>query len=212
MNTNAIVICVLVAAMGVAGHVATGSQFTGSTTSQLHALACDAPAEGSDSPWSIKNLYDCKTSTLYIPYQLWTGAKWDGSKDGPCMHAAGRAIQGPTAWRNPKSGATETVWSRAKPDGSSPQYFSCHDKGIGQVYDSRGERIFAEGECHFPAGYGWGLSVKRECGETAVEITAITLNRRNELESIEFNTWDGARPDHLYRYAANIGLTDAWPR
>jgi hypothetical protein len=211
MNTNAIVLCVLAAAMGVAGHVVTGSQFTGATRSQLHALACDTPAE-SNSPWNIRNLYDCKTSTLYIPYQLWTGAKWDGSKDGPCMHAAGPLIRGPVAWRNPETGATEVVWSRAKADGSNAQYFACHEKGIGQVYDSRERRLHAKGECNFPAGYGWGLSVKRECGETAVEITAITLNRRNELESIEFNTWDGATPDHLYRYAANIGLTDAWPR
>ena len=43
-------------------------------------------------------------------------------------------------------------------------------------------------------------------------LTAIALNRRNELESIEFDTWTGAVPDHLYRYAANIGLTDARPR
>lgn len=211
MNTNAIVLCVLAAAMGVAGHVATGSQFTGATTAQLRALACETALE-SGSPWHIKNLYDCETDTLYIPYQLWTGARWDGAKDGPCMHPAAGGIEGPREWRNPESGVVETVWSRANADGSSRQYFACHEHGISKIYDSREERVLPEGECHFPAGRGWRLSVKRQCGETAVEITAIALNRRNELESIEFNTWDGAKPDHLYRYAANVGLTDAWPR
>ena len=211
MNTNAIVLCILAAAMGVAGHVATGTQFTGSTASHLHAMACDEPAK-SDSPWNIKNLYDCSTSTLYIPYQLWSGAKWDGAKGGPCMHAANSAIVGPVAWRDPESGAMEKVWSRANGDGSKAQYFACHEMGIGQVYDSREARSFAKGECDFPAGFGWALSVKRACVDTSIEITAIALNRRNELESIEFDTWAGAVPDHLYRYAANIGLTDAWPR
>ncbi len=216
MNTHAIALCVLVAAMGVAGRFATGTQFTGATESQLHAIACTESAK-SDDPWNIKNLYDCSTSTLYIPYQLWTGAKWDGSKAEACMHAAsatvpanGARIAGPKRWKNPKTGVTETVWSEAKADGSEAQYFTCHAKGIGRVYDSRGRHVFRQGRCAFPAGRGWGLAVRRTCADSAIEITAIALNDRNELESIEFNGWTGKTLDHHYRYAPNVGMTNAW--
>jgi hypothetical protein len=221
MNTHAIAVCVLVAAMSVAGTVSKGTQFTGSTAPQLHEIACSQSAR-SDNPWNIKNLYDCSTSTLYIPYQLWTGAKWDGSKTGACMHDASASftvnnrsdthIVGPKQWTNPQSGVTETVWSREKRDGSKAQYFTCHEKGIGRVYDSRGPRYFASGRCKFPAGQGWALSVKRDCLDTAIEITSIALNEKNELESIEFNWWTGRTLDHRYRYATNVGMTDAWPQ
>ncbi len=216
MNTHAIALCVLVAAMGVAGRFATGTQFTGATESQLHQIACAEPAK-SDDPWNIKNLYDCSTSTLYIPYQLWTGAKWDGSKTGACMHAAdatvaatGARIAGPKRWRNPKTGVTEAVWAWRKADGSETQYFTCHADGIGRVYDSRGARVFAQGRCAFPAGSGWGLAVRRDCADSAIEITAIALDDRNELESIEFNGWTGKTLDHHYRFVPNRGMTNAW--
>ena len=219
MNTNGAVLFILAAAMGAAATVAEGTQFTGATLAQLRTLSCETPAT-SDSPWNIKNLYDCTTSTLYIPYQLWTGAEWDGARGGPCMHAAESSftvnarsatqIVGPKRWTNPKTGAVETVWSREKADGSNAQYFTCHEKGIGRVYDSRGERLFAPGRCKFPAGPGWALSVKRACTDTAIEITSIQLNGRNELESIEFNWWSGTSLESRYRYAPGQGMTNAW--
>ena len=153
MNTNAIVLCALAAAMGIAGQVASGSQYTGSTASHLHVAACEDPAK-SDSPWHITNLYDCRTSTLFIPHQLRTGTAWDGVKITP----------------------------EAQADA-----------------------------CSFPTGHGWAISVRRACAGAAIEITAIALNDRNELESIEFNTWADAMPHRLYRYTANVGMTDVWP-
>jgi len=81
MNTNGAVLVILAAAMGAAGTVSTGTQFTGATAAQLHTLACNAPVSNG-SPWNIKNLYDCGTKKLYIPAQLRTGAAWDGTRDG----------------------------------------------------------------------------------------------------------------------------------
>jgi hypothetical protein len=221
MNVKAIAFCVLIAAASVTDAAANGTQFTGATAPKLREAACTQPAR-SDSPWNIKNLYDCATSTLYIPYQLWTGAKWDGSKTGACVHDAASSfavnsrsdthIVGPKQWTNPETGVTETVWSREKRDGSKAQYFTCHEKGIGRVYDSRGPRYFATGRCKFPAGKGWALGVKRHCLDTAIEITSIALNDKNELESIEFSWWTGRTLDHKYRYAPNVGMTDAWPQ
>lgn len=88
MNTNGAVLFILAAAMGAAGTVSTGTQFTGATAARLHALACETPA-ASDSPWNIRNLYDCRTRTLYIPAQLRTGATWDGRRDAARTDAAG---------------------------------------------------------------------------------------------------------------------------
>ena len=56
-------------------------------------------------------------------------------------------IRGPEEWHNPRSGKEETVWVRAKADGSKTQYFTCHENGIGRVYDSRGPRHYVSGRC-----------------------------------------------------------------
>ena len=32
-------------------------------------------------PWSKGNLFDSETKTYYIPYELWTGAPWNGVKE-----------------------------------------------------------------------------------------------------------------------------------
>lgn len=152
INTKAAVLLILAAATAAAGTVSKGTQFTGATAPQLHALACKTPAS-SDSPWNIKNLYDCRTATLYIPAQLRTGDAWDGTK-----------VRGGPA---------------------------------------------NAGTCKFPTGTGWALSVRRACTDTAIEITSIQLNSRNELESIEFNAWHGRMQENRYRYAPGKGMTDA---
>lgn len=93
MNTNGAVLFILAVAMGAAATVSKGTQFTGATTAQLHRLACETPA-ATDSPWNIKNLYDCRTRTLYFPAQLETGATWNGAKgrgaDKRCGFPAGK--------------------------------------------------------------------------------------------------------------------------
>lgn len=152
MNTKLAVLLVLTAATGAAGTVSKGTQFTGATAQQLHILACKTPAT-SDSPWNIKNLYDCRTSTLYVPAQLRTGAAWDGKKAGD---------------------------------------------------------IAATASCKFPTGNGWALSVRRACTDTAVEITSLRLNSRNELESLEFHAWRGETPESRYRYAPGKGMTELY--
>ena len=121
-----------------------------------------------------------------LPYQLWTGARWDGSAEGPCMHEAdsrfevngtsSTRIRGPVAWSNPRTGERHTVWERSKDDGSKAQYFTCHETGIGRVYDSRGPRYYESGRCKFPAGYGWQVGTRRSCRSTAIEITRIGLD------------------------------------
>ncbi|MBF0379830.1 MAG: hypothetical protein HQL69_02360 [Magnetococcales bacterium] len=193
---------------------------------QLQNLACgEAKKGGGESPWHIANLYDCQKNRLYIPYQLWTGAKWNGNKDSSCMHDAdstfwvnnssGTTIKGPKEWKNPETGENLSVWVRAKIDGSKEQYFTCHKKGIGRVYDSRKSSNYETGRCKFPAGYGWKVGKRRGCDSTAIDITNLEFDENHNLLAINFNYWvigySGSYVlDHKYRYVPNIGMTNAW--
>ena len=186
---------------------------------EFHERAC-ASYPRSSSPWHVTNLYDCKTRKLYVPYQLWSGAKWDGRKGGSCMHEADSAfdvngfsrttIRGPEAWRNPGTGKKYTVWVRAKVNGSKVQHFTCHGKGIGRVYDSRGPRYYTPGRCKFPAGHGWKVGKRRSCKTTAIEIINVALDKGGHLTSLVFKWWARGKLDHIYRYEPEYGSTNAW--
>ena len=189
----------------------------------LYQLAC-SNAGRSDSPWHITNLYDCESKTIFVPYQLWTGAEWDGNKDAPCMHQASTTfivnnvskttIKGPIKWRDRK------IWIRAKSNGSKTQYFYCHKRGIGRAYEIRRgkERYFkGNGRCKFPGGYGWKLAEKRYCQRSAIEIDKIKIDKNRELFALEFKFWFESRGggyvlDHRYRYQPNVGMVNAWPQ
>ncbi len=189
----------------------------------LHELASRNPKR-SRSAWNIANLYDRENRTLFVPYQLWTGAEWNGDKDAPCMHKAdtlfyvnGRSattIQGPKEWNG------QEIWVRAKENGSKTQYFQCHDKGIGRVYEIRRgrTRTYREtGRCKFPSGYGWKFGKSRECTNTAIEIDKIEFDGNHDLAALEFKWWFLSRSrgyvlDHRYRYVPNTGSTNAWPQ
>lgn len=189
------------------------------TADSFHKIAC-ASYPPSASPWRVANLYDCKTRELFVPYQLWTGAEWDGRKEGPCMHKADTTftvnnrsetrIWGPKKWRNPKTDKEEMVWVREKVQGFKEQYFTCHEKGIGRLYDSRRPRYYKIGRCKFPAGREWKIRSRKDCEGTALEITHVGLDAKGHLEEIEFKYWSRDRLDHIYRYVPNQGMTNAW--
>lgn len=201
-------------------------QITLDYKNDIYAIACSDKANKGESPWHISQLYNCEKKELFIPYQLWTGAKWDGNKNSSCMHEAntsfyvnrtsGTTIKGPEKWKNPETEKVETVWKREKMNGSKQQYFTCNEKGIGRVYDSRrGGRYYDSGRCKFPAGYGWEVGKQRRCRNTAIEISKIELDSKNNLSAIEFKWWYENRNgdyihDHTYRYEPNIGCVNAW--
>ena len=189
------------------------------TMLELHNFACVDKSRNSEA-WGKNSLYDCKSQKLYIPYQLWTGAIWDGNKTNSCMHTANSAfnvdgdspttIKGPRDWRNNKSGKTEQIWARDKVDGSKSQYFTCHEKGIGRVYDSRRARTYLSGRCKFPAGDSWVLAKRGYCKNTSIEIIDLVFNNKGVLQSMRFKWWTGGNFDHIYRYLPNYGMSDAW--
>ena len=163
--------------------------------------------------------------TIYVPYHLWTGMPWDGSKDDSCVHDANAEfrvngtsltrIKGPVEWHNPVSDTTEAVWVRTKADGSKTQYFTCHDIGVGRVLDQRvgrHPRHWATGRCKFPAGRGWKFGERRDCERTSIEITEIGTDDSGYLTHLTFKWWTGDTLDHIYRYEPEYGMTHAWPQ
>ena len=192
----------------------------------LHQAACVEIDDTNASPWSINSLYNCETKQLFIPYQLWTGARWNGDRNSHCMHEADATfyvngtsetkINGPIDWIHPKTKKTLRVWTRQKQKGAKQQYFTCNSKGIGRVYDNRKQgRYFDLGRCKFPAGKGWAVGKQRKCQSTAIEIVKVELDAKKSLAAIEYKWWYQSRNgkfvhDHTYRYEPNIGNVNAW--
>ncbi len=208
--------------------ILSGCNSTQVKQNNIYDLSCSSEmqTEREKSPWHISNLYDCQKKELFIPYQLWSGAKWDGNKNTSCMHGAdtafyvngtsGTTIKGPKKWVNPKTQEVIEVWFREKMNGSKQQYFTCNKKGIGRVFDSRnGGRYYQQGRCKFPAGYGWEIGKQRKCLDTAIEVTKLELDSENNLSGLEFKWWyknsNGSYiHDHTYRYEPNVGSVNAW--
>jgi len=127
---------------------------------------------------------------------------------------SGTTIKGPKKWHHPNLDKELEVWYREKINGSKQQYFVCHEKGIGRVYDSR-RGTYSLGRCKFPAGFGWKFGVQRDCNETAIEITKVELDEKANLVAIEFdwmfeNSDGDLIHDHTYRYQPNVGSVNAW--
>ena len=194
------------------------------STSILHMRAC---THSVDRPghWHIRNLYDCQSNSLFIPYQLWTGSKFDGNKTADCMHKADLDfvvldgekvnITGPEIWKLPETASNVLTWVRTSANSNKVQRFICHDKGIGRVFDSRRNRYFSPGRCKFPAGYGWRLNVEVECKDTKLELIKVDLTKDNSLKAIEFKWWYLSKQghwnlDYIYRYSPGKGMTHAW--
>jgi len=202
---------------------AVGNSITKDNLAELHEKVCDQNA-GNDDPWNLRKLYNCQTKTFFIPYQLWTGSKWNGDKKAPCMHKAdilfnannGKSettIEGPIEWVNPKSGKTIKVWKREKTRSRKKQLFSCHEKGIGRVFDSRKKStrgFYQVGRCKFPAGFSWIIGKRRSCLETSIEIISIDVDRDNNLESMEFKWWSRSQLSNSYVYTPNNSMRSSY--
>lgn len=185
------------------------------TEGELQRLYNQATLKDYTSPWNIKNLYDPRNDSMFIPYQLWTGMNWDGDKNAPCMHSANSlfavngtsetTITGPHEWQG------MNVWFREKTDGSKQQYFVCNPKGIGRVYDSRYPgRRYSNTRCKFPAGYGWRIGTERDCTATSVKITKMIFDPDYNLTAIKFEWRTNGYHDHTYIYAVGYGMSEAW--
>ena len=184
----------------------------------FHKLAC-ASHPPSSSPWHVKNLYDCKTRELFVPYQLWTGADWDGRKDGPCMHKADNTFsvndRSLTRISGPKNGEIPK-WTQRRWSGSGKRFkggrcsISPVMKKGSAGCTTAGALDITGTDAASSRGKGWKVGVKRECLSTSLEITHVGLDDKGHLSEIKFKYWSRDRLDHIYRYVPNQGMTNAW--
>lgn len=190
------------------------------------------------SPWHIKNLYDCNNKSFFIPYQLWSGAKYNGNKATSKNHQVDKQTQtahygksdslsydelsviGTKKWTSDKYNKKFNIYIRERDD--KIQYFVANDNGIGRVYDNRGNgRYFNGTNIKFPAGYGWNLNNSRSTSyevikngrtrhkNTTIKITDMNFNSKNELNTITFEWYPKyGEIDHIYTYKVNVGLVE----
>ena len=224
--------------------IATAIFITGCSTSQnelqlnkLTKIECSSSIK-SKLPWHISNLYNCKDKSFFIPYQLWSGAKYDGNKANSKNHQVNKqtqtshygksgslsysdlSVSGTIKWTSDKYNKEFNIYTRERDD--KVQYFIANDNGIGRVYDDRGNgRYFNGTNIKFPAGYGWNLNNSRSTSyevikngrtkyrNTTIKIIDMKFNSKNELDTISFEWYPVAGElDHIYTYKVNVGLVE----
>jgi hypothetical protein len=193
-----------------------------SPADRLHSQACAEDMAHSDDPWHISNLYNCAKRDFFVPYQLWTGAEWDGNKQAPCMHPMERhsvlsrpsdqyasgdvIIRGPVEWHDDHTGETIQVWERIRPHINSHKYYACHPRGIGPIHDvNKTYDRYIKGLCRAPAGFGWQVGKRRICTKTTLEIIDVTLNEEGRLESLIADYWFRDKLKYRYTYKPGKG-------
>ena len=151
-------------------------------------------SQSASNPYHFNNLYDASSDSFFIPYQLWSGAKWDGVKSvEKCMHKANTTwtyfnprntkskgkIISPVKYPHPSSGEVFQTFEWKGRKGS--QNYICHSKGLARIYDHRFKKaglldspILNGTECKFPAGFGWQIGVSQDCNPEAPKQTTVT--------------------------------------
>ena len=162
--------------------------------SDVTKLAETVGSQSASNPWHFNNLYDASSDSFFIPYQLWSGAKWDGVKlVEKCMHKVNTTwkytnarnkqtkgkITSPVKFTHPSSGNVFETFEWKSKRGS--QNLICHEKGMARIYDFRFEKaglldspILDGTECKFPAGFGWQIGVSQDCNPKAPKQTTVT--------------------------------------
>ena len=162
--------------------------------SDVTKLAETVGSQSASNPYHFINLYDASSDSFFIPYQLWSGAKWDGVKSvEKCMHKANTTwtyfnprntkskgkIISPVKYPHPWSGEVFQTFEWKGRKGSTN--YICHSKGLARIYDHRFKRaglldspILNGTECKFPAGFGWQIGVSQDCNPEAPKQTTVT--------------------------------------
>ncbi len=184
-------------------------------------------------PWSKGNLFDSETKTYYIPYELWTGAPWNGVKEKK-LHTVDRisksgnkTIKGPRQWTHPYlNNQTFNVYERFNTRSNKLQLFIMRDKGWGRVYDRRPKKNrlnYIDGGVKWPAGGGWkpgerfhscqrrwkeGPKKKQRWRRLSIEIPkdGLEWGTNDVLESLVSMYYINGELNYTYIFKPNRGL------
>ena len=112
-----------------------------------------------EAAWSAS--YDAETGERFVPVELWSGARWDGSRELRMLPAdltfgkGTKKIAGPIEWKRPGTGETVLVYERLQysRDGRKTQLFTVNNRkdGMARVFDSRYDDADCD-ENKFPLG------------------------------------------------------------
>ncbi len=184
-------------------------------------------------PWSKAHLFDSKTKTYYIPYELWTGAPWNGVKEKK-LHAVDRisksgnkTTKGPRQWTHPYlNNQTFNVYERVNTRTKKVQLFIMRDKGWGRVYDRRPRKNrinYSDGGVKWPAGGGWkpgerfhscqrrwkeGPKKKQRWRRLSIEIPkgGLEWDTNDVLESLVSMYYINGKLNYTYIFMPNRGM------
>ena len=178
-------------------------------------------------PWA--NSISPESTSRYIPFELWTVAKWSGNRDLAQTRAdltfrfgGKKTIKGPADWTHPATGNVMKIYTRKNK--SKVQYFAVrrNGDGLGPVYDSRSNRIYEDG-IKFPLGqWRQGETGRFSCtcwkkGRPYGRTVQITMDKidftHNGIRHALRYRWiaDGGNKrglDMLYTYAPGLGNTE----
>ena len=158
--------------------------------SQAKTIYIQALKNKSSNPWHLTNLYSKENDTFFIPFHLWSGAKWNGNKNVEnCMHEVDskwsfkrgdrvrkNRLSAPIDFKAPDTG--KVVKTFKVENRKNKQHYICHEKGLARIYDGRfdsaGVLNELDGkECKFPAGFGWKINESKDCSELSPKQTKI---------------------------------------
>jgi hypothetical protein len=212
---------------------ALGSEFSIKKQSDVKSASTKASKTKSSNPWHFSNLYDESSGSFFIPYHLWSGAKWGGIKSiEKCMHLTNTTwkytnarnkkskgkITSPVKFTHPSSGKVLQTFEWKGKRGS--QNLICHGKGMARIYDFRFEKaglldspILNGTECKFPAGFGWKIGVSQDCNPKAPKQTTVTelkFDKNFNLVKMiytytEKEGFSAKAADDYYEYVPNKG-------
>jgi hypothetical protein len=176
---------------------------------------------GNENAWD--SAYDVQVKARYIPVELWTGGKWDGTRElkmrpADIQFGGHKHIIGPITYTRPNTSDSILVYKRTNRDKSQLFTLSSRGDGLGRVFDSRYGRDCND-EVKMPLGL-WHEDETRlfkvECNQGAlvrkieVTIEKLDFEYSGVPHSLEFH-WvvDGGRErgtDMHYIYSPGRGL------
>jgi hypothetical protein len=165
--------------------------------------------QGLSDPW--RDATDAASGVRFIPVELWSGSDWDGRRSlnmsaaslifGTSEH---KKITGPETWTDPHTGQPRQVYRRVNRDKVKLFVIRADGRGLGRVFDSRGERVCETG-FKFPLG-NWHQGQQRSLSFTCRRSDGSAFERvmSIEIEKIDFE-FRGQPHSLRYRWVADGG-------
>jgi hypothetical protein len=162
------------------------------------------------NPWQINQLYDAKTKSFYIPYEMWFSIPFQGNKEQPLPNINTKELKGPFTWYHPHLKKILNVYKKIS--AHNIELFTLYPRGIAKVYDQKSNTYFNNG-LNFPAGYGWKSRTltnitqeKWQDNKHTIQTLGLYIKKiefkKDMLDNIEYSIYLNGVLENSYRYWA----------